>query len=65
MITAFYHPGFAAPIGHHIMPIAKFGLIAEELRGKPGVRLAEPLPVTEEDLRLVHTPQYIQAVRTG
>jgi acetoin utilization deacetylase AcuC-like enzyme len=65
MITAFYHPGFAAPIGHHIMPIAKFGLIAEQLRGRPGVRLAEPLPVTEEDLRLVHTPQYIQAVRTG
>src|SRR5436190_888042 len=29
MITAFYHPDFAAPIGDHIMPIRKFGLVAD------------------------------------
>ena len=66
MITAFYHPGFAAPIGErHIMPMRKFGLIAGQLRSYANVRLEEPAPVTEEQLRFVHTPEYIEAVRTG
>jgi len=65
MITAFHHPGFAAPIGNHIMPMGKFALVAEGLKAFPGVRLAEPAPATEEELRRVHTPDYISAVRTG
>jgi acetoin utilization deacetylase AcuC-like enzyme len=65
MITTFYHPGFAAPIGDHIMPMSKFALVADGLKSIRGVRLAEPAPVTDEELRLVHTPEYITAVRTG
>jgi len=65
MITAFYHPGFATPIGNHIMPMHKFALVAEGLKSFPNVRLAEPAPVTEEELALVHTPEYIAAVRMG
>jgi acetoin utilization deacetylase AcuC-like enzyme len=65
MITAFYHPGFAAPIGDHIMPMRKFGLIADGVKSMGQVHLVEPDPVTEEHLRLVHTPHYIEAVRTG
>ena len=65
MISAFYHPGFAAPIGNHIMPMRKFALVAEGLKSREEVRLVEPAPVTGEDLRLVHTPEYISAVRTG
>jgi acetoin utilization deacetylase AcuC-like enzyme len=64
-ITAFYHPGFAAPIGDHIMPICKFALVAEGLKCFPAVQLAEPAPATEEELRRVHTTDYINAVRTG
>ncbi|MGH8245388.1 MAG: histone deacetylase family protein, partial [Gammaproteobacteria bacterium] len=65
MITAFYHPGFAAPIGNHIMPMRKFALVADGLRCFPGVHLEEPAPASEEELRRVHTPEYINAVRTG
>ena len=65
MITAFYHPGFVAPIGDHIMPMRKFALVAEGLKSMEGVQLAEPAPAADEDLRLVHTPEYIDAVRTG
>ena len=65
MITTFYHPGFAAPIGDHIMPMRKFALVADGLKSFPGVQLAEPAPATEEELRRVHTPEYINAVRTG
>ena len=65
MIDAYYHPGFAAPIGEHIMPMRKFALVAAGLHSLPDVRLQEPAPVTMEDLQRVHTPTYINAVRTG
>src|SRR5256885_3665157 len=65
MITAFYHPAFAAPIGDHIMPMRKFALVAEGLKAFADVLLASPEPATENDLRRVHTPEYINAVRAG
>ena len=65
MLTAFYDPGYAAPIGAHIMPIRKFGLVAEGLRTAGDIRLAPPAPLSEADLRRVHTQRYIDAVRTG
>jgi acetoin utilization deacetylase AcuC-like enzyme len=62
----FHHPGFAAPLGDHIMPISKFSLVAERIREiLPDVEIAEPSPVSERDLLRVHTPEYIEAVRTG
>lgn len=65
MLTVFYHPGYAAPLGQHIMPIRKFGLVAEGLRNAADIRLVEPTPVTEADLLRVHTPSYISAIQTG
>ena len=65
MLTVFYHPGYAAPIGDHMMPIRKFGLVADGLREAKDLRLVEPPPLTEADLRRVHTPDYIDAVKTG
>jgi acetoin utilization deacetylase AcuC-like enzyme len=65
VLTAFYHPGYAAPIGDHVMPIRKFGLVAEGLRGAEDIVLAEPAPVTEQDLRRVHSENYIRAIQSG
>lgn len=65
MITTFYHSGFAAPIGDHIMPMRKFALVAEGLKSKRDVVLTEPAPASEEDLLRVHSPDYVQAIRTG
>jgi acetoin utilization deacetylase AcuC-like enzyme len=65
MITAYYHPGFAAPIGEHIMPMQKFRLVAEASRAMPEVQLVKPPPVTTEQLLRVHTREYIEAIRTG
>lgn len=65
MITTYHHPGFAAPIGDHVMPMQKFGLVAEALRRDDRVRLVEPAPLTEADLLRVHTRAYVEAVRTG
>ena len=65
MITAYYHAGYAAPIGTHMMPIGKFALLAEALRTEPRVELAEPEPLAEADLLRVHTAEYVAAVRSG
>jgi acetoin utilization deacetylase AcuC-like enzyme len=65
-IPVYYHPGFAAPIGEgHMMPMRKFALVAEGLREEPAAEFAEPAPVAVADLLRVHTPAYIEAVRTG
>jgi acetoin utilization deacetylase AcuC-like enzyme len=66
MITAFYHPGYAAPVGEqHIMPMRKFALVAEEVSALAGIRIESPQPVSEGHLLLVHTPAYVKAIRTG
>jgi len=64
-ISVFSHPGYAAPIGKHVMPIDKFALVAEGLRAETGVKLEEPAPLTEADLLRVHTKAYVDAVRSG
>jgi acetoin utilization deacetylase AcuC-like enzyme len=65
MLTTFYHPRYAAPIGNHIMPIRKFGLVAAGLAGAKDICLVEPLAVSSEDLRRVHTLEYLSAVQSG
>lgn len=65
-MTLFHDPGFAAPLGRHIMPISKFALVAEEIgRELPDVRIERPSPVEQADLLRVHSPAYIDAVRSG
>jgi len=65
-IAAYYHPGYAAPIGEgHVMPITKFSLVADGLRGLSGIHLEEPAPLDAVDLLRVHTREYVDAVRTG
>ena len=62
----FHHPGFAAPLGDHIMPISKFALVAERIREfLPEVVIVPPDPVSEADLARVHSADYISAIRTG
>ena len=65
MITAFHDPGFAVPIGDHVMPMQKFQLVADALAERAGGRVEAPAPVEPEDLRRVHTAEYVEAVRTG
>ncbi|MEO6788713.1 MAG: histone deacetylase, partial [Chthoniobacteraceae bacterium] len=65
MLTAFHHPAYAAPLGDHIMPMQKFALVADAVRGMPDVRLAEPEPVSDADLLRVHTQEYVSTIRTG
>lgn len=62
----FYDSGFAAPIGEHIMPMRKFALVAGEVRAwLPQIIMEKPEPLAREQLERVHTPEYIDAVKTG
>lgn len=65
MITAYHDPGFAAPIGDHVMPMRKFQLVADAVAGRAGVAVEAPAPIAVEDLLRVHTEAYVTAVRTG
>ncbi|HEY5704837.1 MAG TPA: histone deacetylase [Terrimicrobiaceae bacterium] len=64
-LRLYHDPGFAAPIGDHVMPMRKFALVAEELRRKPGFEICSPPAISESDLLRVHTPEYVSAVKTG
>jgi acetoin utilization deacetylase AcuC-like enzyme len=65
VITAYHHPGFAAPIGAHVMPMRKFQMVADGLAGRRGVRVEPPAPIELAELRRVHTEAYVDAVRSG
>lgn len=65
MITAYHDPGFAAPIGDHVMPMRKFQLVADKLAGRAGIRVEAPAPIAVDDLLGVHTSAYVEAIRTG
>lgn len=65
MIVAYHHPGFAAPIGDHVMPMRKFQLVADGLAARRFARVEAPAPVATRDLLRVHTEAYVDAVRTG
>ncbi len=66
MITAWHDPGFEVSLGEgHIMPIRKFGLVADGARSLAGVSVRSPAPAKETDLARVHSGDYIRAVRTG
>jgi acetoin utilization deacetylase AcuC-like enzyme len=65
MITAFHHPGFAAPLGDHVMPMRKFQSVADALVAGGLARVEAPAPIDEAALAAVHTADYVRAVRTG
>lgn len=64
-LRIYHHPGFAAPIGPHIMPMRKFQLVADKLRTDPRFEMVEPVAIDETDLLRVHSPEYVRAIQTG
>jgi acetoin utilization deacetylase AcuC-like enzyme len=64
-VKLFHDPGFAAPIGNHMMPMQKFEMVADRLRKWPEIEILRPRPLPESDLLRVHTSEYVMAVKTG
>jgi acetoin utilization deacetylase AcuC-like enzyme len=63
-----YSDAYYLPIGAHVFPAEKYRLIHDRLLGS-GIAepsdFLEPHPATDEDILLVHTPQYVHKLLSG
>jgi acetoin utilization deacetylase AcuC-like enzyme len=61
-------PTFYLPIGQSVFPVSKYRLICERLR-EHGIAGPEdfvaPVPASDEDVLLVHTPEYVHKLHSG
>jgi acetoin utilization deacetylase AcuC-like enzyme len=68
-VKAFYSDTFVLPLPeHHRFPMAKYRLLRERLVDESVLDprdLHVPAPATWDELRLVHDPDYLDAVATG
>jgi acetoin utilization deacetylase AcuC-like enzyme len=63
-----YSDDYYLPIGQHVFPAQKYRLVHQQLL-ESGTAAAEdfltPQPATDEDILLVHTPVYVNKLKTG
>jgi acetoin utilization deacetylase AcuC-like enzyme len=63
-----YSDGYHLPIGAHVFPAEKYRRIRDRLLeigvAEPGDFL-EPEPASDQDILLVHTPEYVHKLKTG
>ena len=63
-----YSDDYFLPIGSHVFPAEKYKLIHERLLQSKIAEPADfvtPRPATDQDILLVHTPLYVEKLRTG
>jgi acetoin utilization deacetylase AcuC-like enzyme len=63
-----YSDAYYLPIGEHVFPAEKYRRIRDRLLAE-GIAAAsdflEPQPATDQDILLVHKPEYVYKLRTG
>ena len=65
MIPIVHHPAYEFDIGPHVFPTRKYRLILERLVHENTISsddVIAPRPVTDEDVRLVHTGEYVRKI---
>ncbi len=63
-----YSDGYYLPIGSHVFPAEKYKCIHDQLLASGMAATSDflvPDPATDQDVLLVHTPQYVQKLKTG
>jgi len=63
-----YSDGYYLPIGQHVFPAEKYQSVHDRLieTGVAGPEdFATPQPASDQDILLVHTPQYVDKLKTG
>jgi len=63
-----YSDAYYLPIGDHVFPADKYGRVRDRLIATQVAQDAdflEPQPATDLDILLVHTPEYVQKLKTG
>ena len=66
-MQAFYADHFVLPLPQgHRFPMQKYAMLRERLMAQmPDIELKEALPASTDELKLVHTPDFIDAVFKG
>ena len=67
-VRCFYHPGYVFPLpDEHPFPMDKFWRAEEMIRASApdGVEILPVEPCPEDDLRRVHSSEYIEKIRTN
>lgn len=63
-----YSDQYYLPIGAHVFPAQKYRLIHERLletKTATDADFVEPQPASDDDIRLVHTAEYVHKLRSG
>src|ERR1700757_1426638 len=63
-----YSDAYFLPIGNHVFPAEKYRRVHDRLisTGAAGPEdFLEPQPASDQDILLVHKPEYVQKLRTG
>jgi acetoin utilization deacetylase AcuC-like enzyme len=63
-----YSDGYYLPIGTHVFPAEKYRRIRDRLLASSVAEPADflqPEPATDQDILLVHTPEYVHKLKTG
>lgn len=63
-----YSDGYYLPIGNHVFPAEKFRRVRDRLLSSGVADAAdflEPQPASDQDILLVHKPEYVQKLKTG
>ena len=63
-----YSVGYYLPLGAHVFPAQKYRLIHQRLLEKGLAApedFLEPQPASDDDILLVHTPEYLNKLKTG
>jgi acetoin utilization deacetylase AcuC-like enzyme len=63
-----YSDGYYLPIGQHVFPAEKYRRVHDQLieSGVAGLEdFITPRPASDQDILLVHTPRYVEKLKTG
>ena len=63
-----YSDAYYLPIGDHVFPAEKYRRVRDRLISSgvaDSTDFLEPNPATDQDILLVHTPEYVQKLKTG
>ena len=63
-----YSDAYYLPIGDHVFPAEKYRRVRDRLIATAvadPTDFLEPQPATDQDILLVHTPEYVQKLKTG
>ena len=63
-----YSDDYFLPIGAHVFPAEKYRRVHDQLirnRVAESADFINPQPASDQDILLVHTPQYVQKLKTG